>query len=708
MKYSLLILLFSLFIIPPSPNAEKTCFQTASPWRPKLDLRSDVVLVYGMNPSFPTRLQSWRERGYGLHFMTGVAWGGYQDYINGKFDGETHQDEGQVQRNGEMIMHGPTVPYMVPTDSYIAYLKSLIEQAIDEGVTAIHLEEPEFWNRAGYSDGFKQEWQAYYNEPWQPQHASPQATYRSAKLKYHLYFQALKELFAYAKQYSAQKGKPVKCYVPTHTLINYSAWGIVSPESYLAHLPDMDGYIAQVWTGTARTPTIYNGVEKERTFENAYLEYGSMVAMTAPTDREMYFLTDPIEDRPNYTWENYKLNYEATFTAQLMHPTVAKYEVMPWPNRIFFGEYKVEGAEEKQPIPADYATEILVLINALNDMPQSNQPVQGTQGIGVALSDTMMFQRFPTHEGYDDPRLSHFYGMALPLLKHGIPIKLIQMENLLFANTLNGLDTLVMSYANMKPQKPEYHKALVDWVKRGGYLIYCGEDNDPFQTITEWWNQGENDYKAPSAHLFELAGFDPPANTRTFEVGQGLMTVIRENPGAIAANENGGEIIRKHLREIWRGRLQEKNHLYIQRGPYDIAAVLDESINTRPFRVTGPVIDLYNPNLPIIKEKYINPGQRAFLYNLNRNTKKAPCVLAAAARISQEKFENGVYSFTSKSPADTQGILRLLAPKKPTEVMIKNHENETIKKKFEWDPLSKTLVLRYPNHPDGVHIQCRF
>ena len=94
-----------------------------------------------------------------------------------------------------------------------------------------------------------------------------------------------------------EKGKDVKVYIPTHSLVNYSSWQIVSPEASLASLPGIDGYIAQVWTGTSREPTYFNGEKKERVFENAFLEYGSMVSMTAPTDRKLFFLTDPIEDR---------------------------------------------------------------------------------------------------------------------------------------------------------------------------------------------------------------------------------------------------------------------------------------------------------------------------------------------------------------------------------------------------------------------------
>jgi hypothetical protein len=286
-------------------HKEKTIFQTSSPWKPITDVRSDVAVVYGTAlqdfksygipkdkqlMTFEQRVQSWRDRGYTVHFMTGIAWGEYQDYFTGKWDGKCHFDEGQRTREGDTIWHGHMVPYIVPTRNFIEYMKEKqIKRVIDAGIDAIYLEEPEFWMRAGYSEAFKKEWKNYYGFDWRPQHESPENTYLSNKLKYHLYYRALEEVFAYAKEYGKSKGLNVRCYVPTHSLPSYSSIGIVSPEAALASLPHMDGYIAQVWTGTARVPTFYNGILKERVFENAFIEYGSMESMTRPTGRKMFF-----------------------------------------------------------------------------------------------------------------------------------------------------------------------------------------------------------------------------------------------------------------------------------------------------------------------------------------------------------------------------------------------------------------------------------
>jgi hypothetical protein len=105
-------------------NREKTVVQTAQPWRPTIDVRGDVAVVYGVggNPSdrnknqkFEDRVNSWREHGYQTHFMTGIAWGEYKDYFTGLWDEKSHLDEGQVQLNGDTIWHGHLVPYIVPT-----------------------------------------------------------------------------------------------------------------------------------------------------------------------------------------------------------------------------------------------------------------------------------------------------------------------------------------------------------------------------------------------------------------------------------------------------------------------------------------------------------------------------------------------------------------------------------------------------------------
>ncbi|MBO7137518.1 MAG: hypothetical protein J6V92_03520 [Bacteroidaceae bacterium] len=711
---STFILLFAL----TAQAQEKTTFQTAGPWKPVTDIRSDLVMVYGANDSrrmtFRERVDSWRKHGYTTHFMTGIAWGEYQDYFTGKWDGKWHLDEGQKTSRGDTIWHGRLIPYIVPTKNYLSYFKERhIKPVIDAGIDAIFLEEPEFWARAGYSEAFKREWQEYYGFSWRPQHESAENTYLSNKLKYHLYYRALDEAFTYAKLYGQEKGMNIRCYVPTHSLLNYSQWQIVSPEASLASLESCDGYIAQVWTGTSREPNYFNGKAKERVFETAFLEYGCMESMTRPTGRKMFFLTDPIEDRAK-DWEDYKRNYQATFTAQLLYPQIADYEVMPWPDRIYEGLYKVSAdSDEKAHIPRFYSTQMQVMINTLNSMALSENRVSGSQGISVLMANSLMFQRSPRPvEGYDDPQLSNFYGEALPLLKRGVPVSITHLENVGYADTWKGLRILLMSYSNMKPLSPEAHTHLAEWVRKGGIIVYSGRDDDPYQSVLEWWNQNGMNYKAPSQHLFSLMGIPEKAEEGEYKYGKGKVYVLRHDPKEYVLSEGGDKQFVEVVTKAY-GKLEMKNSFYLERGPYTLAAVLDEDVvSNQPLVLKGDYIDLFSPELTYHSELSILPGTQAFLYDLRKIDKKRPQVIAAASRQYDEKATEDGYSFTCKSPLYTTNIICLYLPKTITSAGIQctdavgnpvNHRLRT--SEAPANTLAGRLFwLSFENSPEGVKV----
>mgnify|MGYP000861541605 FL=1 len=722
-KIYLTILFISLYFIEVNSQntlrnyKEKTAFQTSAPWKPVTDTRADIAIVYGSNDrkdlSFEDRVKSWRDKGYETHFMTGIAWGEYQDYFTGKWDGKWHLDEGQRTRQGDTIWHGHMVPYIVPTLNFIQYIKEKhIKRVIDAGIDAIYLEEPEFWARAGYSEAFKKEWKNYYGFEWRPQHESPENTYLSNKLKYYLYYRALDECFTYAKEYGKSKGMNVRCYVPTHSLVNYSQWQIVSPEASLASLSSVDGYIAQVWTGTSREPNYYKGNLKERVFETAYIEYGSMESMTAPTARKMFFLTDPIEDWPR-DWIDYKNNYQATFTAQLFYPNISDYEVMPWPDRIYEGLYRTSAeSDKKDKIPRFYSTQMQVMINSLNHMPLSENKVSGSHGISVLMANSLMFQRFPTHKGYEDPQLSNFYGQALPFIKQGIPVNIVHLENVAYPETWNDTKILLMSYSNMKPLSDKFHSYIVDWVKSGGILVYCGRDNDPFQSVPEWWNQDENKYERASDHLFELLGLNSFPNEGQYKYGKGIIYVLRNDPKEfILEKDTDLKLLNvvKRLYEKDGSSMELKNNFSLSRGPYEIVSVLDESVTNDAYVLSGLFVDLFDPQLPILTQKNVKPGSQAYLFNIEKvENRMKPQVLASASRIYNEKTTKKSYSFLSKSPLNTSNVMRVLLPNTPKRCFITDTEmNPLTDAKWEWNSLSKTCKITFENDPEDtiVNIQ---
>lgn len=764
------------------PRAEeRTGFQEGSGFGASYDVQTDFVMVYGIGESMPRRIREWAERGYHVHLMTGVSWGGYQDYLNGHTDGRSHWDEAQKYQDGETIIHGTSedIPYMVPTISYADFLVERIRPAVDAGVEAIHLEEPEFWVEGGYSEAFRREWQNYYNEPWQPPHASEDAQYRASKLKAYLYTRCLDRICSALKEYSLVRyNRPLRFFVPTHSLINYTQWRIVSPESRLLDVPTVDGYIAQIWTGTSRTANVYEGKRAERTFETAFLEYGIMQELVRGTQRRMWFLHDPIEDDPKRTWADYRENYVKTLIASLLHPAVSRYEVAPWPRRIFEGRYPSEDGSGKEGIPADYGTMLLSVMHTLGNMEQEEVRMYGNAAVtGVLLADSAMFQRkrietktsgfMMKYDGTNEVELtdesavellnfSAFYGLTLPLVKHGLPVRPVQLDNLRrFPGYLDDYRVLVLSYEFMKPESPDLHGVLAQWVREGGALIYVGDDSDPYHGVREWWNQGRRRYVSPRAHLFECLGLPCGAEAGTAEtegitrVGAGLVSYLPMRPDRIAQSAEAAERFRAAVREAMEllrcaegpadaGRFtpqaapdgfpgepvpavdalrwEPRNHFHLRRGPYVIASVMTESVSETPLELEGLFVDLLEAGLPVRERVTIQPGRQALLYDLAYtgpgSLNACSGVIAASSRIEDFREDERGISFTAKGPRPLQAAARLCCEARPAAVtaMVQPGEGDVLAPasaaplSFEWDAKSRTLLLHYEHGDGGTRI----
>ena len=205
------------------------------------------------------------------------------------------------------------------------------------------------------------------------------------------------------------------------------------------------------------------------------------------------------------------------------------------------------------------------MFNQLRDMEQHDVSLDTTATeVGVFLSDSAMFQRaapaLTTNVAKDssDPTratkleiedLTGFYGMTLPLSKYGIPVRPVQLDNLIRSpGYLDSLNTLVLSYEIMKPMTPALHQALAQWVWKGGSLIYVGADTDPFNRASDWWNQGSVVYDSPAEHLFETLGLDRKAAAGTYAAQKGRVFVQRCHPAFYARSQENADQFRAVVR----------------------------------------------------------------------------------------------------------------------------------------------------------------
>ncbi len=684
-------------------HEELTGFQESGEFQKIFDVQSDFVMVYRINETLAQRIKDYRDAGYVIHLMSGISWGYYKDYLYGEWDGIDHWDEAQEDRFGNRIMHGHDCPYMVPSITFADYLTEKLKIAVDLGVEAIHVEEPEFWDRGGYSPAFKREFEMYYKKPWEAPHSSIDARYKCARLKAYLYKRTIDRVSAAIKNYALTKyNKLIRFYVPTHSLLNYTQWKIVSPEASLTEVPTVDGYIAQIWTGTSRERNAYEGVIKERTFETAYLEYGVMQELVKGTGRRMWFLHDPIEDMDYYDWDDYRYNYLKTVSASLLHPKINTFEICPWPRRIFGGKYPKNDPNAID-IPDEYATILSNNFQMLGDLElgESTTPVK----TGILISDTSLYQRgYPdgilkkvkanevgtvlrTSEeelrefenvlfkgnGDDEMRynfeitqmLPGFYGLSLPLLKHGMPVRPVLLDNARrYLGYLDDYDVIVMSYEFCKPDYPEENAALANWVRAGGTLVYVGDGFDPFHKIDSFWT---GKYNSAAEQLFDLLNIEPLESGKSgiYKVDKGCIAIWNTSPSSFCWSRDKAEEWRNFFTkaiETMGYKWDRTNCISERRGPYLVAAVFDENENETPFVEKGLFANMYDPAFEIINEVKLLPGQDGLFFDFSKIEGETLRVIGTSARIFSMEEQDGKIAIDCQAADKITTNIRIRTP----------------------------------------------
>ncbi|MBQ6646060.1 MAG: hypothetical protein IJM56_05195 [Clostridia bacterium] len=745
-----------------------TCFQERADYDPRFAPMADLALVYGLDDSLPERLSAYQAAGYRCAVMFGIAWGDYQDYLSGAFDGTAHFDEGQRDRDGKELIHGPTVPYLVPTRSFCEYIAARLSKAVDAGAEGIVIEEPELSAFGGYSEAFRREYERRYRDTFVPQHESVEAAAKCAQLKSDLYAEAIQTVSAKIKAYAAAQGKQVFVTVATHSAVNYSQWQIVSPVGRVGLMPEVDALIGQVWTGTARTAQVYGGKVGERIFETALLEYASLTA--AAGSKPIWLLCDPIEDSPAHTWEMYEKSYIDTLTACLMQPGVRRYELIPWPRRVFLGKYplvqpNIANKDERsyahrsaRPIPADYASVLCGAFELLGNMPDEPGTFDGAgAGVCVLLSDSCLYERrvpdtvpcdrefeqrgfallsalrseSPTatqecshllSEGLkenDPARLSAFkestlspdlFGLTLPLVKRGLPVGFVFTSHLAQAGRMpENTGAAVLSYDFMKPESPAVHEALCAWLRAGGALIYIGSEENVFaKNADAWWTQ--LGYAAPEEHLFDLCGLSRSLNEGSYAVGSGCLTRVCASPARICLSPE----LAGHLCDCVAAVLAKqgpapiwRNHFLFRRGKYVICAVMDENDDARPAKLPGAYADLRSPSFEIRKDVTLFPGERAILYDLNQDNRFMDIIGTQVRILSMEK-ESGRCRLVLRGQKGIEAHLRLYAPAPPTSVCMRTMCGEDVPAACDWDSASNTLLVSWSSAGEKLSLLLEF
>jgi hypothetical protein len=305
-----------------------------------------------------------------------------------------------------------------------------------------------------------------------------------------------------------------------------------------------------------------------------------------------------------------------------------------------------------------------------------------------------------------DAHMSCVYGLALPLVSQGIPLRMVQLERILQPGYLDDMRILLLSYDGMKPPTESIHYTLADWVKRGGVLVFVGQ-GDSYNTVRSWWNTEECSLNAPHEHLFQLLG---ASNDSTTSIGDGWLVTVPESPTTLAYAPTGAQTVRDVVQKAAsRFHLDVLAHpaFVLRRGPYVIAAGVIDTEAEEPVQLPGCYVNLFDAGLSIVRNPLIAGNSYWLLYDLDSLDMHTAWVIAASGRVDDEVTIANSLSFTISGAQDTTGVVRLRLPAAPQMIQVRC-DDQQVEALHEWDAESQTLLLSFPAQSQGNHIQILF
>jgi hypothetical protein len=264
-----------------------------------------------------------------------------------------------------------------------------------------------------------------------------------------------------------------------------------------------------------------------------------------------------------------------------------------------------------------------------------------------------------------------------------------------------------MTYEGMKPMTPVADRALADWIKAGGALVFVDDDRDPYNKIKGCWNAaGVSNPRSPREALFERIGLGKGLGPGEHRVGKGIVIFDTSSPAGLSHKRDGAAQVQSLVRQACKAiglDYREAGHMVLRRGPYVIAAGLEGSTGAPTQELRLRFVDLFDSRLPVVTSVRLNAGSRSLLVDVDRTRSGAPAVLAAACRVSGEKTTpQGGMSFTAAGPRGTTAAVRVGLTRRPGEVTVDRQPIPPADQ--EWDEPSGTLLIRFSNSANGREV----
>ncbi len=713
-----------------------TTFQTSTMYSELYGIHSDSVMVYSTDYK---NFADWYKPGtYVVDMMIAINRATFA-YVNQY----KRQDDIQMNASGNYLEHPAGGSYyMVPTERWIEYVWDYMLAPV---ITACHpqsiaLEEPEMWASAGYSNSFKQEWEAYYGEEWQDPASSAENMLKANLLKTYLFERIIMELSERVKELSPT----TQVYIATHSTVNYSDWGIDAGLNHYVATGALDGVIGQTWSDTHNTAFPFRGANFTDNFTNAFIEYSSYVDSVEGLN--FYALADPMMDNESATEEDCQYFYRQSITASLLQPEINRFQILPWVNRAYAN------------VSNNYKTiqsQIFEALNSVGGLPVTIEA--GTPGITYLISDSLSWMN--TGDGWAFNTTDGLYGVLAPLVRDGIPAKMKSMDQIESAADLDGVTVLIVSFDSNVPLSEKINIAVADWVKAGGTLLFLSGAN-------EYWNVEDYFFwmedGTPLNNLLKHLGLENIKTTTVssgdfssddsilddcfagerlnsgyrkasiaFEgaeypilkignsvvgidesVGKGNFIAIGLPSAFYSANAFGPEMIRaltEYALQYTDYDYCQQDMMVVRRGNLVAAHAYNKNQT-----LEGTYINLYSGELTILKNPVVRKDDSVVLYDISDLDLTIPHLAYTAGRIQEGSLSETAnqMTYTVTSAGNTIISNRIALPKGvyPASVEVINTETNTRTSllKYLYDEDSHTVLVMFDGSTKAQKVTITF
>ena len=179
-------------------------------------------------------------------------------------------------------------------------------------------------------------------------------------------------------------------------------------------------------------------------------------------------------------------------------------------------------------------------------------------------------------------------------------------------------------------------------------------------------------------------------------VRQGQVIWLRKNPVQLAASADGAvkwSLSSQQAAKFAKLKWRETNSLLLRRGPYIVAAGLDESIAGEPKILHGRFVNLFDPELRVLDHVRLDPGSRYFLRDLDAAPVREPQLLASACKALPVKSPAKTLSFLVEGVAQTPVVMLFRAAHPPSAVTLDGQPVE----QFDFSKADGLLWIHFVN-----------